>query len=63
MQIEIKRLQRDYGITTVLVTHIQEEALGIADRIAVMNEGRVEQFAAPMATTGEPLRQPVCRHH
>jgi len=47
MQIEVKRLHRDYGITTVLVTHDQEEALSMADRIAVMNRGRIEQVASP----------------
>jgi putative spermidine/putrescine transport system ATP-binding protein len=47
MQIEVKRLHRDYGITTVLVTHDQEEALSMADRIAVMNKGRIEQVASP----------------
>jgi putative spermidine/putrescine transport system ATP-binding protein len=47
MQIEIKRLQRDCGITTVIVTHDQEEALVMADRIAVMNKGRIEQFGTP----------------
>ncbi len=47
MQIELKRLQREYGITTVLVTHDQEEALALADRIAVMNRGCVEQVATP----------------
>ena len=40
MQIEVKRLQRQYGITTILVTHDQEEALSMADRIAVMSRGR-----------------------
>ncbi|HEY1461557.1 MAG TPA: ABC transporter ATP-binding protein [Casimicrobiaceae bacterium] len=45
MQIEVKRLQRDYGITTVLVTHDQEEAMSMADRIAVLNHGNVEQCA------------------
>jgi len=47
MQIEVKRLQRELGITTILVTHDQAEALSMADRIAVMNLGRLEQFAAP----------------
>jgi len=46
MQIEVKRLQRDYGITTILVTHDQEEALSMADRIAVMHRGRIEQMAS-----------------
>ena len=47
MQIELKQLQRDVGITFVFVTHDQEEALTMSDRIAVFNEGRVEQVAAP----------------
>jgi putative spermidine/putrescine transport system ATP-binding protein len=47
MQIEIRRIQRELGITTILVTHDQEEALSMADRIAVMNAGRVEQFDSP----------------
>ena len=47
MQMEVKRLQRKYGITTILVTHDQEEALSMADRIAVMNRGAIEQIAAP----------------
>ena len=47
MQIEVKRLQRDLDITTLMVTHDQEEALSLADRVAVMDGGRVEQFARP----------------
>jgi putative spermidine/putrescine transport system ATP-binding protein len=47
MQIEVKRLQRELGITTIMVTHDQAEALSLADRIAVMNGGRLEQFATP----------------
>ena len=54
MQIEVKRLQRDYGITTVLVTHDQEEALSMADRIAVMNLGRIEQVATPTGIYDHP---------
>ncbi|MFE3760521.1 ABC transporter ATP-binding protein [Streptomyces sp. NPDC059104] len=44
---EIRRLQLDLGITTVFVTHDQEEALSMADRVAVLNAGRLEQCAAP----------------
>jgi putative spermidine/putrescine transport system ATP-binding protein len=44
---EIRSLQRDLGITTVYVTHDQEEALSMSDRIVVMNEGRIEQVGAP----------------
>lgn len=47
MQIEIRRIQRELGVTTVLVTHDQEEAMSMSDRIAVMNAGRVEQFDTP----------------
>lgn len=51
---EIRGLQRRLGVTTILVTHDQEEALTMADRIVVMNQGTVEQFATPM----EVYRQP-----
>ena len=47
MQIELKRIQREVGITFVYVTHDQGEALTMSDRIAVMNEGLVEQLATP----------------
>jgi spermidine/putrescine transport system ATP-binding protein len=47
MQIELKRLQREVGITFIYVTLDQEEALTMSDRIAVMNEGRVEQIGTP----------------
>ena len=55
MQIEVKRLQRQCGITTILVTHDQEEALSIADRIAVLNQGAVEQFAPPTDIYDHPM--------
>ena len=47
MQIELKEIQRDVGITFVFVTHDQEEALTMSDRIAVFNDGRIEQVAKP----------------
>src|SRR2546429_9298135 len=47
MQVELKRIQREVGITFVYVTHDQGEALTMSDRIAVMNEGRVEQIGTP----------------
>jgi spermidine/putrescine transport system ATP-binding protein len=50
LQLELKRIQRDVGITFVYVTHDQEEALTMSDRIAVMNFGRVEQVASPSPT-------------
>jgi putative spermidine/putrescine transport system ATP-binding protein len=48
MQLELKRIQREVGITFVFVTHDQEEALTMSDRIAVLNEGRIEQVATPV---------------
>ena len=54
MQIEIKRLQRQLGLTAIMVTHDQEEAMSIADRIAVMNKGHVEQFGTPTDVYDRP---------
>jgi putative spermidine/putrescine transport system ATP-binding protein len=54
MQIEVKRLQREYGITTILVTHDQEEALSMADRVAVMSRGRIEQVSPPTEIYDSP---------
>jgi putative spermidine/putrescine transport system ATP-binding protein len=47
MQIELKRIQQDVGLTFVYVTHDQEEALTMSDRLAVFNEGRIEQLGTP----------------
>ncbi|MFN4276290.1 MAG: ABC transporter ATP-binding protein [Ferrovibrio sp.] len=47
MQIEIKSLLKGYGVTSIIVTHDQEEALSMADRIVVMNRGRIEQVGTP----------------
>ena len=47
VQVELRQLQHSLGITTVLVTHDQEEALSLSDRIVVLNEGRVQQIGAP----------------
>lgn len=47
MQVELKQIQREVGITFVFVTHDQDEALTMSDRLAVMNEGRVEQCGTP----------------
>lgn len=54
MQIEIKRLQRQFALTAILVTHDQEEAMAIADRIAVMNKGRIEQLGSPVDIYDQP---------
>jgi len=47
MQVELKSLLRARDMTAIFVTHDQDEAMGVSDRIAVMNAGRIEQFAAP----------------
>jgi putative spermidine/putrescine transport system ATP-binding protein len=47
MQFELKQLQKELGVTLVFVTHDQEEALAMSDRIAVMNAGRIEQIGTP----------------
>ena len=54
MQIELKRLQRDLGLTAILVTHDQEEAMSVADRVAVMNKGRIEQLGTPVEVYDRP---------
>ena len=54
MQVELKEIQRDVGITFVFVTHDQEEALTMSDRIAVFNEGRIEQLATPVELYEDP---------
>ena len=54
MQFELKRIQREVGITFVYVTHDQEEALTMSDRIAVMSEGRVEQIGTPTEIYDDP---------
>lgn len=54
MRTELKRLQRDLGITFVHVTHSQEEAMALADRVVVMNEGRIEQSGTPYEVFNQP---------
>ena len=58
---EIQRIQRETGVTTVLVTHDQEEALSIADRVAVMHHGRLLQVARPAVIYREPADGFVAR--
>jgi putative spermidine/putrescine transport system ATP-binding protein len=54
MQIEIKSLLKSFGVTSIIVTHDQEEALSMADRIVVLNKGRVEQIDSPDALYDRP---------
>ena len=55
MQIELKELQRAVGITFIFVTHDQEEALTMSDRIAVFNNGKIEQLGTPREIYGNPI--------
>jgi spermidine/putrescine ABC transporter ATP-binding subunit len=54
MQVELRKLQQRLGITTILVTHDQQEALILSDLIAVMNAGRIEQLAPPIEVYDHP---------
>lgn len=54
MQIELKALQRKLGITFIYVTHDQQEALGMSDRVAVFNNGKIEQIDTPQALYEKP---------
>ena len=58
---EIRRIQTELGITTLFVTHDQEEALGISDRIGVMSEGRLEQLGTPTEIYRNPASAFVAR--
>jgi putative spermidine/putrescine transport system ATP-binding protein len=57
MQIELKRIQRELGITFIYVTHDQEEALTMSDRLAVFNEGRIEQVGPPAEVYEHPVTE------
>ncbi len=60
MRLELKRLQKELGITTLYVTHDQEEALTLSDRIAVFNNGYVEQVGTPYEIYNESKSEFVC---
>ena len=57
MQVELKRLQQETGLTFIFVTHDQEEALTMSDRIAVMSGGRIQQIATPRALYDQPANR------
>ncbi len=61
MRLELKKLQRKLGITFVLVTHDQEEALTLSDRVVVMNDGKIEQIGAPRDVYEDPCNLFVTR--
>jgi len=54
MQLELKRIQREVGTTFIYVTHDQGEAMTMSDRIAVMNNGRIEQIGSPQVIYDQP---------
>jgi putative spermidine/putrescine transport system ATP-binding protein len=54
MQIELRQIQRTVGTTTILVTHDQDEAMALSDRLVVMNQGRVEQIGTPQEVYERP---------
>src|SRR6185503_8958149 len=57
LQVELKQLQRTLGVTTLLVTHDQEEALSLSDRIMVLDHGRTQQIAAPAEAYLKPANR------
>ncbi|HVZ00056.1 MAG TPA: ABC transporter ATP-binding protein [Dongiaceae bacterium] len=57
MQVELRRIQREVGITTIFVTHDQEEAMTLCDRIAIMNQGAIVQVGAPLDVYEHPLNR------
>jgi len=59
MQVELKRIQRQIGITFIYVTHDQEEALTMSDRLAVFRSGRIEQIGPPSEVYERPASEYV----
>jgi putative spermidine/putrescine transport system ATP-binding protein len=57
MQLELKTIQRQLGITFIFVTHDQEEALTMSDRLAVFNQGKIEQMGSPMTVYERPATE------
>ena len=57
MQVEIKRIHREVGITMIYVTHDQTEAMTMSDRIAVFSDGRLEQVGAPLEVYNRPVNR------
>ena len=61
MQIELKKIQKEVGITFIFVTHDQEEALTMSDKIVVMNEGEIQQIGSPTDIYNEPENEFVAK--
>lgn len=61
MQVEIKEIQKQLGMTVIYVTHDQEEAMNMSDRIAIMNGGRIEQLGVPREVYEQPANEFVAK--
>ncbi len=61
MQIELKRIQQEVGITFIFVTHDQEEALTMSDKIVVMKDGEIQQIGTPIEIYNEPINEYVAK--
>ena len=59
MQYELKRIQQEVGITFIYVTHDQEEALTMSDKIVVMKDGEIQQAGTPQEIYNEPINRYV----
>ncbi len=55
MQIELRQLQQKFGVTTILVTHDQQEAMMLADKVVILNEGGIQQAGSPASVYREPI--------
>ena len=63
MQQELKKIQQEVGITFIYVTHDQEEALTMSDKIVVMREGEIQQIGSPTDIYNEPVNEICCELH
>lgn len=61
LQVEVKKIQRKLGVTTVFVTHGQQEAMSISDRIVILNNGQIEQAGTPAEVYSQPVSEFVAR--
>ena len=61
LQLELRRIHRELGVTIIFVTHDQDEAMTLSDRVVVFNEGRIEQVGAPQALYHRPATEFVAR--
>jgi ABC-type Fe3+/spermidine/putrescine transport system ATPase subunit len=57
MQLELKKLQRELGVTTILVTHDQQEAMTLSDRIVIVRDGQIQQVGTPRVLYARPSNQ------